>query len=56
MPKILEIYPDWLVYFDLVNQYVIEGYDAILRGVFNPVGQLMNQHQEVERKMSASTK
>lgn len=47
---------EWLGFYDLVNQYVVEGYEAILKEDDIKLGELMNKHQIVEKKMGASTR
>jgi mevalonate kinase len=47
--------PAFVSYFDQIHRIVMAGCNAIQVNDFNQIGKLMNQHQELERKMGAST-
>jgi mevalonate kinase len=47
--------PEFLECFDAIHENVLIGYNAVQTSNFKLLGQLMNKHQEIERKMGAST-
>jgi mevalonate kinase len=47
--------PAFVSYFDQIHRNVMSGCNAIQANDFRQIGKLMNHHQELERKMGAST-